>query len=174
MVPAELLGDAFARVRQATVSAVDGLDAGQLAFRPDPGSNSIAWLVWHLTRIQDDHIAAVAGLEQRWIADGWFERFGLPVDPRATGYGDGPEDVAALDGVPGELLLGYFEAVHRQTVGFVEGVGAEELDEVVDRSWDPPVTLGVRLVSVVADSLEHAGQAAYLRGLVERGARRAP
>jgi hypothetical protein len=172
--PAELLGDAFARVRQATVRAVEGLDAAQLAYRPDPDSNSIAWLVWHLTRIQDDHITAVARIEQRWTADGWFERFGLPLGPHATGYGHGPEEVATLDGVPGELLLGYFEAVHHQTVRFVGGVGAEELDEVVDRSWDPPVTLGVRLVSVVADTLQHAGQAAYLRGLVERGARRTP
>ena len=174
MGPAELLGDAVARVHQATVRAVEGLEAAQLSYRPDPDANSIAWLVWHLTRIQDDHIAAVARLEQRWTADGWIERFGLGLDPGATGYGHGPEEVAALDGVPGELLLGYFEAVHHQTVRFVEGVGAAELDEVVDRSWDPPVTLGVRLVSVVADSLEHAGQAAYLRGVVERGGSRTP
>jgi hypothetical protein len=172
MTSAEILVDAFGRVQETVHEVLRGLTSGQLAERLAPDANSIAWLVWHLTRIQDDHIAAVARLEQRWTADGWFERFGLPLDPHATGYGHGPMEVAALDGVPGELLLGYLEAVHHQTVRFVEGVGAEELDEVVDRSWDPPVTLGVRLVSVVADSLEHAGQAAYLRGLVERGGSR--
>jgi hypothetical protein len=40
---------------------------------------------------------------------------------------------------------------------------------VVDASWDPPVTLGVRLVSVISDDLQHAGQAAYLRGMIEYG-----
>lgn len=83
MTIAELLADAFGRIRQTVHGAVDGLTPGQLAFRPESGSNSIAWLVWHLTRIQDDHIADAAGTGQVWTAGAsgstWADRFGLPL-----------------------------------------------------------------------------------------------
>jgi Protein of unknown function (DUF664) len=167
MTSAELLADAFGRVREVVHRVVDGLAPEQLAFRVDPEANSIAWLVWHLTRIQDDHVAGVAGTEQAWTSQGWAERFGLPFDPMATGYGQRPADVAAVR-APGELLVGYHDAVHQQTIGYVEGLVDADLGRVVDRSWDPPVTLGVRLVSVIADDLQHAGQAAFIRGVLER------
>ncbi len=56
--------------------------------------------------------------------------------------------------------------MHARTAEFVAGLSAADLDRVVDESWDPPVTLGVRLVSVVDDDAQHAGQAAYVRGLL--------
>jgi Protein of unknown function (DUF664) len=168
MTSAELLVDAFGRVRQVVHRVVDGLTPEQLAFRVDPEANSIAWLVWHLTRIQDDHVADVAGVEQVWTAQGWAERFGLPFDPLDTGYGHRPAEVAAVQVASGELLAGYHDAVHRQTVGYVEGLVDADLGRIVDRSWDPPVSLGVRLVSVIADDLQHAGQAAFVRGVVQR------
>jgi hypothetical protein len=164
---AELLIDAFGRVRDATYRAVENAPRPVLKYRPDPDANSIAWLVWHLTRIQDDHVADVAGVEQRWLADGWCERFGLPLPERDTGYGHDSDDVAAVD-VDGALLLEYFDAVHEQTVAYLGGLEAGDLDRIVDERWDPPVSLGVRLVSVIDDDLEHAGQAAYVRGVAER------
>jgi uncharacterized damage-inducible protein DinB len=163
----DLLVDAFGRVREVVHRAVDGLTPEQLAFRVDPEANSIAWLVWHLTRIQDDHVADVAGTEQVWTSQGWAERFGLPFGPRATGYGQRPAEVAAVR-VAAELLVGYHDAVHAETVRYVQGLVDADLDRVVDRSWDPPVTLGVRLVSVIADDLQHAGQAAFVRGVLQR------
>jgi uncharacterized damage-inducible protein DinB len=168
MTSAELLADAFGRIRRVVHQAVDGLTAEQLAFRVDPGANSIAWLVWHLTRIQDDHVAGVAQAEQVWTADGWVERFGLPLDPRDTGYGHQADEVAAVRVGSGELLAGYHDAVHEQTTRYVERLGEADLARVVDRSWDPPVTLGVRLVSVIADDLQHAGQAVFVRGILQR------
>jgi hypothetical protein len=125
-------------------------------------------LVWHLTRIQDDHIGDAAGSEQIWTSEGWCDRFGLPFDPAATGYGHSSDDVAAVQVGSAELLLGYFDAVHERTVRYVRQLTPPELDRIVDESWDPPVSLGVRLVSVIADNLQHAGQAAYVRGLAER------
>jgi uncharacterized damage-inducible protein DinB len=173
MTIAELLTDAFGRIRETVHRAVDGLTAGQLTYRPEPGANSIAWLVWHLTRIQDDHIADVAGTGQVWTSGAsgstWADRFGLPFAASATGYGDGPEAVAAVQVKSGELLTAYYDAVHQQTLGYIQGLTEADLDRVVDKSWDPPVTLGVRLVSVISDDLQHAGQAAYLRGIIERG-----
>jgi uncharacterized damage-inducible protein DinB len=162
----QLLTDAFDRVRESVHHAVDGLRAEQLAERIDGDANSIAWLVWHLTRIQDDHIAGVAGTEQVWTAHGWADRFGLPLPVSSTGYGHDGEDVAAVRVDSPELLTGYYDAVHEQTIRYVESLTEADLDRVVDRSWDPPVTLGVRLVSVINDDAQHAGQAAFVRGIL--------
>jgi hypothetical protein len=168
MTSAELLVDAFGRIREVVHQVVDGLGPEQLAFRVDPQANSIAWLVWHLTRVQDDHLADVAQAEQVWTSQGWAERFGLPLDPLDTGYGHRTDEVAAVRVDSGELLVGYYDAVDQQTIRYVEGLGDADLARIVDRSWDPPVTLGVRLVSVLADDLQHAGQAAFVRGILRR------
>ena len=131
---------------------MSGLSPDQLAWRADEDANSIAWLVWHLTRIQDDHVAGVAGTEQVWTTGGWADRFDLPFTPDSTGYGHGPADVAAVR-VGADLLLGYHDATHERTVAYVATLTDADLPRVVDCNWDPPVTLAVRLVSVVSDDL---------------------
>jgi uncharacterized damage-inducible protein DinB len=168
MTSAELLADAFGRIREAVHNTVDGLTSEQLNYRIDPGANSIAWLIWHLTRIEDDHVAAVAGVEQEWTSRGWAERFALPLDPRDHGYGHTRDQVDAVRVDEASLLVEYHDAVHDATLRFLDTVTDADLDRIVDRSWDPPVTLGVRLVSVIADGLQHVGQAAYVRGVVLR------
>jgi hypothetical protein len=165
MRSAELLVDAFGRVQGVVHGVVRGLTVDQLAARIDDDANSIAWLVWHLTRIQDDHVADVAGTEQVWTSQGWMERFGLPFHASATGFGHSTDDVAVVK-VDADSLVDYYDAVHAQTIRLVERVTDDDLDRIVDESWDPPVSLGVRLVSVIDDDLEHAGQAAFVRGIV--------
>ncbi|OKJ68409.1 chorismate synthase [Streptomyces sp. CB02261] len=162
-----MLTDSFGRIREVVHEAVEGLTEDRLAERVDPDANSIAWLVWHLTRIQDDHLAGAYGTEQLWTSDGWHERFGLPFPATATGYGQTRAQVGKVR-APAELLLGYHDAVHARTVELIGPVTNGDLDRVVDTAWDPPVTLGVRLVSVISDDLQHAGQAAYVRGVLER------
>jgi uncharacterized damage-inducible protein DinB len=166
MTPADLLLDAFGRVREVVHATIDGLDPEELATRPDPRANSIAWLVWHLTRIQDDHVARAAGWSQVYTAQGFTARFQLPFNDADTGYGHSPDDVAAVRPKSADLLIGYHDAVHEQTARYVSGLGPEDLARIVDRSWNPPVTLGIRLISVISDDLQHAGQAAYVRGLL--------
>lgn len=163
----EIWTEAFQRVHDGVHRVVDGTSGGALTGRVDPDSNTVAWLVWHLTRIQDDHVAQAFGTEQVWLAQGFAERFGLALDPSDTGYGHGSEEVAAVD-VGAEELTTYYDAVHESTRRLLGGLTAADLDRVVDDTWDPPVTLGVRLVSVLSDDLQHVGQAAYVRGVLER------
>jgi uncharacterized damage-inducible protein DinB len=170
MSSADLLVDAFGRVKEAVHAAVDGLGPEVLGERVD-GSNSIAWLVWHLTRVQDDHVADVAGTEQAWTAQGWSRRFDLPFGDDETGYAMSSEQVSMVR-APADRLIGYHDAVHTATVAYVRTLSDDDLARVVDTRWDPPVTLAVRLVSVIEDDLQHAGQAAFLRGILERRSRR--
>lgn len=168
MNSSEVLTDAFERVSESVHSATTNLDAPSLLARLDGSSNSIAWLVWHLTRVQDDHVADLLETDQIWISAGWVDRFRLPFPPEDTGYGHSSDDVAAVVVSSPDLLLGYFDEVHDRTAHFLRGLSEADLDRVIDERWNPPVTLGVRLVSVIADDLQHAGQAAFLRGVLER------
>lgn len=165
---ADILVDGFTRIRETVHSAVEGLGPDDLHARLDEGANSIAWLVWHLTRVQDDHIADAAGVQQIWTAQDWAARFDLPFAEAATGYGQSSKQVAAVRVDSAELLIGYHDAVHLQTISFLQGLDGHALDRVVDEAWSPPVTLGVRLISVLSDDLQHAGQAAFVRGSLER------
>ncbi|HEY4020420.1 MAG TPA: DUF664 domain-containing protein [Pseudonocardiaceae bacterium] len=167
MSSSELLVDAFGRVQDAVRAATEGLTEEQLAYRVDDDANSIGWLIWHLTRVQDDHVADVAGTDQVWTAAGWDKKFGLELDRLATGYGHSSADVAKVR-VSAKNLRAYFDAVHEQTLEFVSGLTDDDLPRIVDTAWDPPVTLGVRLVSVIEDCLQHVGQAAFIRGVLER------
>jgi len=167
MTSADLLTDAFGRIREEVHLAADGLSREQLTYRVDPEANSIAWLIWHLTRIQDDHVCEVAHREQEWTAGGWADRFGLPFEREAHGYGHDSGEVAAVQ-ADAEMLTGYHDAVYEQTIRYVGTLTDADLPRVVDESWDPPVTLGVRLVSVISDDLQHVGQAAFIRGFLLR------
>ncbi|MBY8852750.1 DinB family protein, partial [Saccharothrix sp. MB29] len=160
----DVLLDGFARVRESVERVPEGLTPQQLTHRVGGTGNPIAWLLWHLTRVQDDHVAEVAGTEQVWTADGGAGRFDLPLPTGDTGYGHGGELVAAVT-ASADLLLGYHRAVHDRTAAYLRGLGPGDLSRVVDDSWDPPVTLAVRLLSVIEDDLQHVGQAAFVRGV---------
>ncbi|HEY6793770.1 MAG TPA: DinB family protein [Kineosporiaceae bacterium] len=164
----DVLVEAYGRLPELVRSAVEGLEPEALRWTPDAGANPIGWLVWHLTRVQDDHVADILGLPQVWVEQGWAGRFGADPAPSDTGFGHTPQQVAALRPASGELLIEYFTAVFERTRGCLAGLRPEDLDRIVDERWDPPVTLGVRLVSVLDDDCQHVGQAAYVRGLLER------
>ncbi|MER5718003.1 DUF664 domain-containing protein [Streptomyces sp. NPDC002132] len=163
----DILIDAFGRVREEVHAAVEGLDADELNARPTAETNSVAWLVWHLTRVQDDHVADAFGLDQVWPTQDWEKRFGLDLPRLDTGYGHSAAQVARVRVDSPGLLTGYHDAVHAQTLQALRTMTAADLGRIVDERWDPPVTLGVRLVSVLSDDLQHVGQAAYARGLLQ-------
>lgn len=162
----ELLIDAFGRIKEVVHDTLDGLDIEALVFRPGTQANSIAWLVWHLTRIQDDHLAELRGAEQVWTSEGWCKKLTLPLPDSDTGYGHSDKEVAQVR-ADATQLVGYHDAVYAETVKFIQTLREDDYDKVVDENWDPPVTMAIRLISVVSDDLQHAGQAAYIRGLIE-------
>ena len=164
----EILIEVFGRVSEHVHNAVDGRDADQLATAPAPGSNPIGWLVWHLTRVEDGHIAELLECDQLWTTGDHAARFGVDADPENSGYGHTPEQVAAIRPESAEALLDYYEAVAARTRSYLEGLTAADLDRIVDERWDPPVTLGVRLVSIADDEVQHGGQANYARGMLDR------
>jgi uncharacterized damage-inducible protein DinB len=166
MESSELLVQAYSHVTRVVHQAADDLSQDQLAYRPEEGSNSIAWLVWHLTRIQDSHLGNVTQLEEAWLTEEWSDRFGM-ADSATIGFGDGPEEVAAIR-PPRAILLGYHDRVSGRVLDYLPSVNADELDRIVDTNYDPHVTAGVRLVNVIQDNLQHAGQARYLRGMIDR------
>ena len=163
---AAVLLEIYGRIPPLAHEAVAGLDVDQLTTPPRPGANPIAWLVWHLARVADHHVAEVLETSQVWIDGDWAGRFGLEPDPSNTGYGHTPEDVAAVRPDSGDVLLEYLDAVDGRTRSMLEQLAPADLDRIVDDRWDPPVTLGVRLISIADDGLQHAGQAAYVRGLL--------
>jgi uncharacterized damage-inducible protein DinB len=163
-----LLEDGLSRVHEHVHDVVDGLEVDALLTAPEPGANPIGWLVWHLTRVQDHHISELLERDQVWDDD-WSRRFGLATAlPNDVGYGHSPEEVAAVRPESGQALVDYYEAVEARTLELLATLTPEMLDEIVDRRWDPPVTMGVRLISVLDDDIQHAGQAAYVKGLLSR------
>jgi hypothetical protein len=164
---ASLLLELYGRIPPLAEAAVDGLNEQELCAAPKPGANPIGWLVWHVGRVQDHHICELLGAEQVWVSGDWARRCGLAPDPSNTGYGHSAEEVRAVRPENAAVLLDYLGAVQARTTEMLEGLAADDLDRVIDRRWDPPVTVGVRLVSVADDNLQHLGQAAYVRGLLD-------
>lgn len=167
-----VLEDAFDRIHEALPGALRGLSVEELIWRPDADANSIGWLAWHLTRVQDDHLAGVGGVEQVWTAQKFVDRFALPYAVDSIGYGHTSAQVgafgdAATDQFVG-LLVEYADAVHHQTVAILAGLDESAYGRIVDERWEPPVTAAVRLVSVVGDITAHLGQIEYVKGLAVR------
>lgn len=164
----ELLVDLFDRIAEHVHEAVDGLRPDELTAAVQPGTNPIGWLVWHLTRVQDHHVSELAGDQQVWMSGDWPQRFGVEAAPNNTGYGHSSADVATIKPDSADALIGYYEAVAARTRVLLDRLTPADLDRVIDKRWDPPVTMGVRLISVADDDIQHAGQACYARGMLSR------
>ena len=163
-----LLLDGFARVLEGVPAVVDGLSIDELLWRPDREANSVAWLLWHLARQADLQIAGLAQADPLWKEAGWVERFALPYDARTIGYGMSSAEVGDFTIADPALFAGYQSAVHDRAVSLIESLTDDDYDTVIDDRWDPPVTIAIRIVSVLDDAIKHLGQAEYVKGLIER------
>jgi uncharacterized damage-inducible protein DinB len=168
MEGAELIADALGRINRILHRTLDGVPVDVLNKRPTEETNSMSWLAWHLTRVQDHHISDLVGKAQLWVSDGWAAKFGKPADETETGTGHTPEQVAAVKVESADVLLGYTDAVYERGKAFLATVKPEDLDKEIDEpQYNPLPTVGVRLVSIVMDNTQHAGQVAYLKGLFQ-------
>jgi len=163
-----LIIDGFGRVLEPLEPALKGLSQEDLNERPKPDCNSIGWIVWHLTRGQDAQIADLMGEEQVWVKGKWYVKFVRHADPDDTGYGYTPQEVAGFKSPPPRVLLDYYRATLEQTKRYLAGLSSAGLDKKLNEPWfNPPPTVGVRVVSVLADCLQHSGEVAYLRGMLK-------
>ena len=167
MKVSDIILDSLDRVHELVPAILDGLSLDDVVWQPDEGSNSIGWLIWHLTRVEDDHMAGIGGLPQLWLPL-WHSRFGLPYPPRAHGYGMTSADIAAFCVPSVKLLVDYADAVANQTRQIIATMKPTDFNRIVDSNYDPPVTAAVRLVSVMVETAQHIGQAGFVRGLRER------
>lgn len=162
-----VLLDAATRPLDSARQVLDGIPVDVLHRMPNAKQSSIAWLLWHAARQQDAQVAELAGTKEVWQSAGWVDRFGLDRPADAMGFGDSPEDVAKVHVEDPALLRDYLAGVVAATTAYIQGLSEDLLDEIVDERWDPPVTRGVRLVSVIDDAVAHVAQAQYLRGVLD-------
>jgi len=162
----DCLSGAYEGILRALGYTLEGLSVADLNWQPKPDCNSIGWLVWHLTRWQDVSISRFMGAEQLWIKDGWHEKFGRPADPEDHGLGHKPADLAKFRSPDAATLLGYHKAVLERSKAYFPTLKKADLDKTVEGTpFKPPPTVGMMLIGTLSDGLQHAGQAAYVRGL---------
>ena len=162
-----LLTDGYGRILRVLENSLKGLTEDDLKWQPHADTNSIGWLTWHLTRVQDDHIASLVEEEQLWTKDGWHAKFNRLPDPNDRGFDHTPKQVAAFESPDVETLLTYHRAVLERSKRYFLTLSDDDLDrELNEPQYQPLPTVGVRLISVLSDNLQHAGQVAYIRGLL--------
>jgi hypothetical protein len=108
-----------------------GLTGPQMRTIPRNLDHSIAWVIWHMTRIEDATLnLLVAGSPQVLFEQAWFERLGI--SERDTGNTMEPAAMAALSAaIHLPALRDYRLSVGRRTRLIVEQLGAQELIQKV-------------------------------------------
>ena len=165
MTIAEVLIDALSRSRERFDRALADVTLEQANTPPVPDiaprTNSLTWLAWHTAREIDLQISLMAGQEFVWFTGGHRERFALPLPDDTQDWRHTPEEAAQV--VVGDLsvLTAYLDDAYAMAYGYMRSLAPERLDDVIDSSWDPPVTRGARLVSIIDDAAQHSGQAVY-------------
>lgn len=164
----ELIVDGYDRLPDVMKEVLAGLSMADLDWQPHRDCNSLGWTAWHLTRVQDSQIAELMGEQQLWIRDGWYKKFKRPADPEDTGYEHTAEQVRAFGSPSVKVQLDYLRAVVGRTKQYLASLSPSDLDRELNEPWQQPLpTVGVRVVSVVADCHRHAGEVSYIRGLLK-------
>ena len=160
-----LIVNIFDNLSMVLGRTLDGLTQKELDQQPAHDSNSIGWLVWHILRGQDLGIAGLMGDEQLWIREGWHAKFNRPPEPMDFGLGHTPEDLAAFKSPDIKVLSDYQQVVLEQTKRYLNNLSESELDRKLDHPVFP--TVAARIIALISDNLQHAGQAGYVRGLIQ-------
>jgi hypothetical protein len=164
----ELIVDGYDRLPELMEEVLAGVRTADLDWPPRPGCNPLGWTVWHLTRVEDGQIADLMGEADLWTRDGWHRKFDRAPDHDDSGYGHTTAQVRAFRSPSAKVQLDYLRAVTDRTKQYLASLSPADLDRELDEAWQqPPPTVAVRIVSVLADCHQHAGEASYIRGLLK-------
>ena len=166
----DVLREAVSRPATEAKALIDTLPEGALNAHAGGHTNSIAWLLWHAGRQMDAQLAQLNGEPQVWHSQGFDARFNLGELGDTVGYGHTAEQARAVVVEDAALLVEYLGAATAALGEYIAGLSEADLDDVIDTSWTPHVTRGVRLVSMIDDAAQHVGQAAYAAGILAGGA----
>ena len=165
----EMIMDIFDRIAAQLAQVLEDLTPEELNQQPTPDTNPIGWLAWHLTRSNDRNMSELMGLEQLWISGNWYARFNRAPDPAETGYGFTLEEVAAFTSPDALTIMEYHRAVLDRIRQFIGNDLSEMMLE--EESYSPTFQRSSpvyrTITGVINDGLQHVGQAAYVRGLLQ-------
>lgn len=161
----DILIDLADRPRQSLAHIADRLTPEVLNAHPLGHDNSIAWLLWHTAREADVQLSMLSGAEQVWTAQGFRDRLGLGEAGDGVGYRHTPEQARSVRVEDPAVLVELIGAVTDAMIAYLRTLSDADLGDIIDEAWDPPVTRGQRLVSIVDDASQHVGQAAYVLGM---------
>ncbi|MFC1920962.1 DinB family protein [Chloroflexota bacterium] len=164
----ELLIAGFERISGTLERTLEALTVEDLNFQSKPDSNSMGWLAWHLTRWQDFQTSSSLKKEQLWIEQGWNKKFSQPADANDTGMGHKEEDLAKYKSPDAATLIAYNKAVLERLKEYVSTLSDSDLDKVVEGTpIKPPPTVGLMVIGLWSDGMQHMGQIGYVRGLLQ-------
>lgn len=160
----DILSEAAKRPFEAADRLRPHLTSEVLNGHPAGHPNSVAWLLWHTGREIDMQVATLTGGGEVWKRSNYDERLKLGEIGATLGFGHSDNEARAIETDDAEALLQYLEESSESLIHYINSLSEDELDHVIDSDWDPPVTRGVRLVSIIDDAAQHIGQAAYAVG----------
>ncbi|PKB82821.1 MAG: hypothetical protein BZY88_03505 [SAR202 cluster bacterium Io17-Chloro-G9] len=156
------ISDSLRQVQLRLMATCEGLTQDQVLWRPSPQANNIGFILWHLTRSQDNVISSLSASEPAlWVSQRWHERFNQPVEAPDPGDRMGLQSLPIPDL---EVLLGYSKAVHEKSQSLFSRLPGERLDEPVDPAR-PERTIADALRHSITHKNNHHGQIDYIRGL---------
>ncbi len=165
MSPTETAMSALERNWGMVDRALEDVDDSVLGSQPNDQSNSMGWLLWHMTRIVDRFIHTwCQETPQLWVKDGWCDKFGLDGDLNNTGQGWTPEQVAAWQLPAKSSLVEYYDVVKAAASEYLQSLTASDLAREITIPPRPTASIGTFLGVMVYDNCVHGGQIAYLRG----------
>jgi hypothetical protein len=162
----DLIVDGFERLPELAEEAFAGVRPADFDRAPQPGANPLGWTVWHLTRVEDGQVAEMMGQPDLWVRDGWHKKFNRPPDHDDSGYGHTPAQVRAFRSPSAKVQLDYLRETTKRTKRYLASLELADLKRPIEPGPDPS-TVAIRLVSILADCHQHAGEAAYINGLLK-------
>ena len=155
--------EALERARAVTMIAIDGLTPEHFHWRPNPTANSIAFLLWHISRVEDRFTSDLRNMEEIWLTEEWHKKFAVAISENGIGWG--PEQIQ--DFRPAiELVVSYLQRVRNISLETISRLNISQFKEQLTPSR-PDFTVANTLQTIVYHENHHQGAIGYIRGLIE-------